>query len=198
MRSDNTLTVALLFTVAAMIAVTGIFALMPTPQRDLPASVWIEENGISSDGTVRVLSAEPEQPDAAVFAGFTAPLSGVITSEYGYRTDPFSKQISYHKGVDIGVAEGTEVRAAWAGTVVASAYNSVGGNYVTVDHGNGKKSYYGHLQTRTVSVGDQVAQGQIIGLSGKTGQVTGPHLHFQLIYRDRTVDPTRYIRIDQP
>jgi murein DD-endopeptidase MepM/ murein hydrolase activator NlpD len=95
--------------------------------------------------------------------------------------------------VDIAVPAGTEVRAAAGGTVTASTYGSVGGNYVIITHENGTQSYYGHLQTRTVSKGDSVERGQIIGLSGATGKVTGAHLHFQLTYNDRTVDPQKYV-----
>ena len=142
-----------------------------------------------------VFSQIPQTNVESVFLSFQAPLSGSITSGYGFRTDPFTGESSYHNGVDIAAKEGTEVRAAQTGTVTASAYDNVGGHYVILTHENGSKSYYGHLQTRTVARGDQVNQGQIIGLSGKTGKVTGPHLHFQLTYQGRTVDPARHIRI---
>lgn len=174
---------------AATAAVTGITGLMP--KGDISESVEHKtEEPIYEEEVFAVL---PEQTTVTVFSDFLSPLTGSISSKYGYRKDPFSGQTKYHKGVDIAVPSGTEVKAAQEGVVTASGYNSVGGNYIVVDHGNDVESYYGHLQTRTVSVGDSVERGQVIGLSGKTGKVTGPHLHFQLIYHNRTVDPERYL-----
>lgn len=173
---------------AAMVAVTGIAGLIPLEQNTEPA-VKTEEPA----GAQEVFAILPQEETTTVFAGFEAPLQGVITSAYGYRNDPFSGNVSYHKGVDVAVPSGTEVRAVANGTVTASAYNSIGGNYVILTHENGTQSYYGHLQTRTVAKGDTVQQGDIIGLSGATGKVTGPHLHFQLSYNERTVDPQKYL-----
>lgn len=184
---------AFIITLAAVAALTGIGLILPGKDLSLPTETGIREEVFVPPAAE--ISAEPEEAAANVFVGFTAPLSGIITSPYGYRTDPFSGQTSYHRGVDIGVKEGTDVLACAAGKVTVSEFNSVGGNYVIIDHGGGQKSYYGHLQTRLVSAGDDVAHGQVIGLSGATGMVTGPHLHFQLFYRDRTVDPTRYVSI---
>ena len=172
----------------AMIAVTGIASLIPPQPEDTPSE---ETEILLKEDSILVIA--PQEETATVFAEFDPPLQGVITSAYGYRNDPFSGNISYHKGVDVAVPEGTEVRAASGGTVTASAYNSVGGNYVKITHDNGTESYYGHLQTRIVAKGDTVERGDVIGLSGSTGKVTGPHLHFQLSYNERTVDPQKYL-----
>ena len=185
-------TVITLLLFAATLAATGITGLIPkgdTPQDDPTRT---EEAVLSEE----VFSVLPTEETVTVFAGFSAPLTGRVSSGYGYRKDPFSGQIKYHKGVDVAVEEGTDVKAISHGTVIVSKYDSVGGNYVIVDHGDEVESYYGHLQTRTVAVGDSVEQGQIIGLSGKTGKVTGPHLHFQLFYRGRTVDPQQYFDLE--
>jgi murein DD-endopeptidase MepM/ murein hydrolase activator NlpD len=183
----------ILITLAAMIAVTGIAALLPDK-----TAVPAQGNSVE-DTTIEYLEVfAPNEGTimTAAFTGFSAPVSGIITSNYGYRSDPFTSETTLHRGVDIAVREGTEVKAVYRGTVVESAYNSVGGNYIILDHGNGTQSYYGHLRTRIVSRGDTVAQGDVIGLSGKTGMVTGPHLHFQLSYNDRSVDPLNYIEIN--
>lgn len=175
-----------LFAVTA--AVSGIVGLIPQEQ-STQAAVITEEPAFAEE----VFSVLPQEKTVTVFDGFQAPLTGKVSSPYGYRSDPFSGALKYHKGVDVAVAEGTEVRAVAKGTVTASAYNGIGGNYVVIDHGDGRESYYGHLQTRTVAKGDVVELGEIIGLSGKTGKVTGAHLHFQLSYGQRTVDPEKYL-----
>lgn len=177
---------------AVSLAATGITGLIPKGDIKPDNPKKTEEIVLSEE----VFSVLPTEEAVTVFSGFSEPLTGRVSSAYGYRKDPFSGQIKYHKGVDVSVREGTDVKAVSDGTVTASKYDSVGGNYVIVDHGNGVESYYGHLQTRTVAVGDSVVQGQIIGLSGKTGKVTGAHLHFQLTYRERTVDPQQYLDLE--
>ncbi|MBQ4323086.1 MAG: M23 family metallopeptidase [Clostridia bacterium] len=173
---------------AAMTACTGILGLIPTA-----AAVETGRPETSFPVTEEVFSVLPEESASTLFSAFLPPLQGKITSSYGYRTDPFSGETSFHRGVDIAVPSGSEVKASCGGTVKASAYSDIGGNYIILSHENGTESYYGHLQKRIVAKGDTVEQGQIIGLSGATGKVTGAHLHFQLTYNGRTVDPTRYL-----
>lgn len=143
--------------------------------------------------SLEVFLPETTEIDSAVFRNFRPPLTGKITSPYGYRTDPFTGEKSFHRGVDIGVKEGSEIAAVASGKVKTSAYSQLGGNYIILSHKNGTESYYGHLKTRLVSKGDSVEQGEPIGLSGATGKVTGAHLHFQLSFNGRTVDPQRYL-----
>ena len=175
----------------ATAALWGIVGLIPGEDTAQPTVITQEPAQAE-----QVFAVLPQEETVTVFAGFQAPLTGIISSPYGYRSDPFSKQISHHKGVDIAVAEGTQVRAAADGTVTQSSYNRIGGNYIVLSHVNGTESYYGHLQTRTVSVGDTVSAGEVIGLSGSTGKTTGAHLHFQLTYNQRTVDPEKYIDLN--
>ncbi len=183
-------TVLTLLLFATTAAITGIIGLIPSEEA-VAASTGVETE--VEGWAEEVFSVIPTEEHVSVFAEFQAPLTGTVSSGYGYRNDPFTGVTRYHKGVDVAVSEGTEVRAAASGTVTASEYSGIGGHYIVLSHGNGTESYYGHLQTRTVSVGDRVEQGEIIGLSGKTGRVTGPHLHFQLSYNNRTVDPERYV-----
>ena len=172
----------------ATAAISGIVGLIPNKDTTSPTVVTQEPAY-----TQQVFAVLPQEETVTVFQRFQAPLTGTVSSPYGYRSDPFSKKISYHKGVDVAIPEGTEVRAAAKGTVTESSYNSIGGHYVVLNHGNGIESYYGHLQTRIVSVGDTVEAGEVVGLSGNTGKTTGAHLHFQLSYHQRTVDPEKYI-----
>lgn len=192
MQQLKSATVFTLLLFSATVAVTGMVGLIPAAEAAEEPTVKTEEPVTAEE----VFAILPEEETVTVFSGFEAPLTGTVSSPYGYRSDPFSGVTSYHKGVDVAVPEGTEVKATERGTVTSSAYNSIGGNYIVIDHGNGTTSYYGHLQTRTVSVGDTVEKGEIIGLSGETGKVTGPHLHFQLTYQERTVDPQKYIDLE--
>lgn len=112
-----------------------------------------------------------------------------ITSEFGKRSAPTEGASTNHKGVDIGVAEGTNVYACEAGKVTTASYSESAGNWVVIDHGNGYVSKYMHNKELKVSVGDKVEKGQVIALSGNTGHSTGPHLHFQIEYQGNAIDP---------
>lgn len=107
---------------------------------------------------------------------------------------------SYHGGIDFPVSLGTNVGATADGIVVISTAlrNSDGsyrsyGEYIAIDHGNGVRSYYCHLSSRSVNVGDTIKQGQIIGKSGSTGNSTGPHLHFEIRVNNTRVNPMPYL-----
>lgn len=121
----------------------------------------------------------------------TSP-SAPITSYFGPRTAPTAGASSYHQGIDIGVGIGTEVYATEAGKVVNSEYKDLNGNWIKIDHGNGFESLYLHNSQLLVSVGDVVAKGQVIALSGNTGVGTGPHLHFAIKLNGNYIDPLLY------
>lgn len=122
----------------------------------------------------------------------------VTTISAGY---PNYSDGSYHGGIDFPVSIGTNVGASADGVVVISTAlrNSDGsyrsyGEYITIDHGNGVRTYYCHLSSRNVNVGDTVKQGQIIGKSGSTGNSTGPHLHFEVRVNNTRVNPIPYLK----
>jgi murein DD-endopeptidase MepM/ murein hydrolase activator NlpD len=121
-----------------------------------------------------------------------------ITSPYGVRVDPITKKPGhFHKGVDLEAAEGTKILAFAKGRVIfAGAGNQASGNMVKVAHGPDDRlvTMYLHLSKILVSVGDIVQPGQVIGLAGQTGQVTGPHLHFIMKYDSKTIDPTPFLK----
>lgn len=101
-----------------------------------------------------------------------------------------------HSGVDLAVAEGTPVYAADNGKVIVAEDSGNGyGNYIIIDHQNGFKTLYGHNSELLVSVGDIVAKGDKIALSGNTGNSTGPHLHFEVHVNDEKVDPQQYLAL---
>ncbi|MFI1104774.1 peptidoglycan DD-metalloendopeptidase family protein [Streptomyces melanogenes] len=129
-------------------------------------------------------------------AGFRAPLDSVsIGTPYRMAGSMWSS--GYHTGVDFAAETGTAVKAVGAGTVVSAGWGGAYGNQVVIQHADGMYSQYAHLSQLSVSAGQTVTEGQQLGLSGATGNVTGPHLHFEI----RTtpdygsdVDPLAYLR----
>ena len=115
-----------------------------------------------------------------------------ISSYFGLRTQPLPGASTNHGAVDIKVPTGTNVYATEAGTVIAAGYAGNAGNRVTIDHGNGYVSKYMHNSSIKVSVGDKVTKGQVIAISGNTGNSSGPHVHFQIEYYGTKIDPLSF------
>jgi murein DD-endopeptidase MepM/ murein hydrolase activator NlpD len=120
---------------------------------------------------------------------FIWPVSGYITSAYGYRANPFGGARQFHSGLDIGAGMGTAVRAAMAGRVSTVAYDESYGNYIVISHHSGYRTLYGHLSAVRVKAGAYVGTGERIGDVGSTGRSTGPHLHFSVYKHGVTVNP---------
>ena len=130
--------------------------------------------------------------------GFCSPIGenwrNVVTSEFGYRKDPFTGKKKGHGGMDLAVPTGTSIRAALPGTVTVSAYNRGGyGYYVMIDHGGGLATLYGHCSQLLARVGQTVEAGDVIALSGSTGRSTGPHLHFEVRVNGERTNPRSYL-----
>lgn len=141
-------------------------------------------------------------------AGFILPFgnrSFSITSEYGARVHPISGKHSFHAGIDLSAGHGSSVLAVGDGIVVHAAPQSsdlsVGyGNYITIKHTNGYFSRYAHLSKISVSVGDKIKQGEVIGKEGNTGGSTGSHLHFEIRRANDTgkgtsLNPTKLYKV---
>lgn len=116
-----------------------------------------------------------------------------ITSRFGYRNAPAAGASTYHKGIDIGVASGSNVLAAASGTVSVATYQWAAGNYIMISHDNGISTVYMHNSKLLVSVGDYVNKGDVIALAGSTGVSTGPHIHFGVRVNGEYVDPLNYV-----
>ena len=122
------------------------------------------------------------------------PSSHTITSEYGYRSDPFGGSGGgFHSGIDIGAPAGTPIVAAASGTVAWSSFSSSAGNWIGISHGNGVVSVYMHMSARIAKAGQHVNKGQTIGLVGTTGSSTGNHLHFGVQKNGSYVNPHNYV-----
>lgn len=117
-----------------------------------------------------------------------------VTSPYGFREQPTAGASRFHQGIDLGAPEGTTIVASRAGTVTSAGYSNSLGWYVTINHGDGFSSMYGHmLGPAYVSSGSYVSQGQSIGGVGSTGISTGNHLHFAILYNGAYQNPAAYV-----
>ena len=124
------------------------------------------------------------------------PVLGPINSGFGEREDPVlgTGEGEFHKGVDIGSPNGTPVHASASGRILKAGFGSGYGREVTIDHGNGVVTLYGHLQGYSVVPGQMVIKGQVIGYVGHSGRVTGPNLHYEVQVRGIAVNPHKYLR----
>jgi murein DD-endopeptidase MepM/ murein hydrolase activator NlpD len=117
-----------------------------------------------------------------------------VTSGFGYRSDPFTHAASFHDGIDIGAAENEPVYATADGKVISAGYDNARGNNIVINHGNGLRTWYMHLNKILVGEGNSVTKGQNIGLLGSTGRSTGPHLHYQIVKNGATIDPKPFLQ----
>lgn len=126
--------------------------------------------------------------------GLVMPLSGSVTSSFGYRKNPMGSGSEFHNGLDLSASMKTAVRAALDATVKTVAYDANGyGKYVVLNSRDGMTTLYGHCSKIAVSEGQTVKQGDIIAYSGSSGRSTGPHLHFELDVQGQCQDPRKYL-----
>ncbi len=123
------------------------------------------------------------------------PVWGTITSRYGPRIDPINHKLAFHAGLDISQKVGTHIMSTADGVVQTQGFSRFNGNYVVIKHGQGFKTIYLHMEKTLVKKGQKVKRGQTIGLLGDTGRSTGAHVHYEIIYKGRTVNPLRFVRI---
>lgn len=116
-----------------------------------------------------------------------------LSSSFGYRSDPFSGRTKRHTGVDFALKPGNPVYATGDGVVESVKFEFFGyGNSVVINHGFGYKTRYAHLKSIGVVEGMKVKRGECVGESGNSGRSSGPHLHYEVLYKDRHVNPANY------
>lgn len=113
---------------------------------------------------------------------YSAPVSGVTSSGFGYRLHPVENVVKFHYGTDFAVNSGTDICAFSDGTVTEVNWDDGYGNYIRISHDGGWSTLYAHCSQTYVQAGQQVVMGEKIALAGATGEVTGPHLHFELLH----------------
>lgn len=115
-----------------------------------------------------------------------------ISSAYGIRKHPVFKKNKFHYGLDLVAKKGTPIYASAHGKVIKAAFSSTYGNYIIIDHCDGYKTLYAHMMMSKVKQGQTVKQGAVIGFVGSTGKSTGPHLHYEILRKNKKIDPYRY------
>ncbi|OHD77468.1 MAG: hypothetical protein A3J97_03040 [Spirochaetes bacterium RIFOXYC1_FULL_54_7] len=122
------------------------------------------------------------------------PVTGRISSNFGYRSNPFTGIRQFHNGLDIVAPMNTQIKAAMDGRVAETGYSSIFGNFVIMTHGGSYQTLYAHLNRIDVRVGQVKSQGTTVGLLGSTGYSTGPHLHFGVFKSGTPTDPLKLLR----
>lgn len=151
----------------------------------------LETHIIEEPSITYVYTGTTPRPKTASNGYYKWPVSGRVTSGYGWRTLFGSRD--FHLGIDIGCAYGTTVKASDGGKVTYAGWKGSYGKLVIITHDDGSKTYYAHNSQILVNVGDRVYQGQPISKVGLTGTTTGPHLHFEIRINGRTVNPLNYL-----
>ncbi len=123
------------------------------------------------------------------------PVDSGISSGFGRRNDPINHKKAFHAGVDFKGKTGDKVHATGDGVVRQAGYNKGLGRFIILSHGNGYESVFAHLKKQLVKKGDHVVRGQVIGLLGNTGRSTGSHLHYELRYQGRAINPMKYLQV---
>lgn len=121
----------------------------------------------------------------------------LVTSTFGYRTDPFTHRPSFHSGIDFGARENAAVFATADGMVVSTGKDIYHGNNIVIEHSKGLRTWYMHLNKILVNKGDSVVKGSTIGLVGSTGRSTGPHLHYEVLKNGESIDPKPYLKANR-
>jgi murein DD-endopeptidase MepM/ murein hydrolase activator NlpD len=142
--------------------------------------------------------SEVFKDSGSVVTDLQVPVRAPISSGFGVRTDPFTHQAKFHKGVDFAAPLGMKVFAVLPGKVISAGYQSGHGNTVLIQHAGGIQTRYGHLDEINVAVGDSVASKSVLGTVGDSGRSTGPHLHFEVIRMGQPMDPTLSFKSQVP
>jgi murein DD-endopeptidase MepM/ murein hydrolase activator NlpD len=186
--------------------VSSLYGLKPDPafEEDDPASASLQQfyalrmtamNGAASIGIGMGDTHEASLRDWMRLAAAPTlwPVQGHITGSFGERIDPFSGEGAFHRGVDISAEIGTRIIAPADGVVQYADLMNGYGRTVTLDHGNGITTLYGHLSGFAVSPGEQIHRGDTLGYVGSSGRSTGPHLHYEVRIFNTPVNPHKYL-----
>lgn len=130
-------------------------------------------------------------------ASMWSPVSGLVTSRFGWRGHPVSGQKDFHTGVDIAAAQGTPILAALPGVVEQTGYSESYGNFVVLRHSDNLRTTYNHCSEILAKEGEQLARGDRIALVGSTGISTGPHLHFEVEVKGLKADPLQALEVTE-
>lgn len=166
-------------------------------QAEIEARRQAQMEAAAQAGNVDVVEFGEDAPESYVMqsygGGMIWPLSGPITSEFGWRVHPIFGSQRFHSGLDIGGDYGLPIHAAQSGIVIEAGWIGGYGNTIMIEHGNGIVTLYGHNESLAVGVGQYVNQGDVIAYCGSTGNSTGPHCHFEVRLGGEPVSPWDYL-----
>ena len=153
----------------------------------------VSEQDVSDLTSARELPALAVGEQRILGFSYTTPLSGTVTSPFGWRDDPNGAGECFHYGMDIAGEEGASVACFADGTVGTVGESNILGNYVTVNHEGGFSTLYAHCSAITASAGQSVKKGDAIAKVGSTGNATGSHLHFEVHDGEEYLNPVYYV-----
>lgn len=152
-----------------------------------------QASSVQEDSFERLLKSLKGKRNLLASTPSLRPTTGWVSSKFGYRVSPFTGRKEFHKGLDIATRKGTPIIAPADGIVTYSSKKWLIGNMLTIDHGYGMVTRYGHLYKFKKNKGDRVKRGEVIALVGNTGRSTGPHLHYEVRVNGVPVNPVKYI-----
>lgn len=174
-----------------LLLVLGIMSYRPNQPVNTPPAIDPESAQSDTSKTMQNEKAAPADTQAAIPSIW--PISGPVTSNFGWRNSPWDGGGELHQGIDIANNLGMPVVAAADGEVTTSGWIEGYGNLVEINHGNGIATRYGHNSQLAVGTGQHVKKGQVISLVGSTGKSTGPHLHYEIRINGTAVNPFKYL-----
>ena len=177
-------------------SLSGISKSMGVPLEAILDANDLQSDIINTGMNLFIPGARMNREDLKLALGelFIYPVKGArLSSPFGWRDDPISGVRRHHAALDLSAPQGTPVKAAMEGKVLALGYNATYGNYIILSHPGSYQTMYAHLNTSTVRKGDSVSQGDLIGTVGTTGYSTGPHLHFAIFKNSRPVNPLDFL-----
>lgn len=180
--------------------ITGLLETQQPQQQDTPQGATAKEEasqltgaggwmGSPADSSARLLPDSCSAAPMITNAGVHPPISGKVTSPYGYRSHPITGETDFHRGLDIAAAQGSDIRAALPGRVSQVGESAIYGNYITLDHGNGLTTTYCHCEQIIAQQGANLRQGELVATVGSTGISTGPHVHFEIAKNGKYYNP---------
>lgn len=174
----------------------------PTINSGLGQRTWLVEDDIEkiqrqlefeNASFERLLSTVKERKSKLDHTPTIRPCDGILSRGFGMHNDPFTGSFQPHNGIDIAASRDTPVLATAGGIVRYTGHQTKLGNTVVIDHGNGIRTYYGHLNKIKVRKGQRISRRDLVGLVGSSGYSTGPHLHYEVRIAGRAVNPYKYI-----
>jgi murein DD-endopeptidase MepM/ murein hydrolase activator NlpD len=156
-------------------------------------NVLYEQHRVMSQNQNELISHINRQKSIFLATPCGWPCDGRISSVYGFRSHPIFKTRDFHSGIDIANVTFTPILCTADGKIIFSGKQSGYGNVIVVDHGHNYRTFYAHLSKKLVKVGENVVRGQLIAKMGNTGSSTGPHLHYEVHFKGKAVNPKPYL-----